>query len=545
MIKAGIIILFLTCLLASLSRGAVILPLILPEPEEIDEAFREGLIDYEQYQALLEISRLGRLDHTDSVYIADFHDLLIGFSPNPIYAPQTDSINFDSTAAEEAPDQITASILYRQYQKLDVVDEKKRLLRVKSGNSRLRFYGEFETAYSGLKKWGRRNLTYTTSSAEYEVDVGIGSFRDEFGMGLVYGYHGQLLEKEDSPDELEKILFPRYGGSNGLAVTATNDASQYRFVFDMDRNGEHVKRFLGLSGTLPYTDQAVTISAAYGLLRNRSDDRTIDAVYMSLYDRITQRVGSFKYEVALALLEGNLFSAISSNLRRRSHKSTFQLSFWHYDGRFPSWFSGGPSSRRYRTIYEDAIELSYHDRFAGESGGIARSDLEISNNMRLLTLVGYSWRDVGDNRFEGRTGVTKFWRKRYSAGVDFYWRVDNVDFNQHTQKRLQIQLIRQSGFLSTRAVVGHRLDDQTRNDNLFVYIENRVKERYGELKLFFKLDRLEPGKLQNNYLYFSISHQTSLSHRLNSYIKYTYRYRRGQPEDNYGVLRWDFNYEIR
>lgn len=518
-------------------------PVIIPEPEEAFEAFQEGLIDYELYQALLEMSRSSHPEKSDSPYFITLSELLTGFSVNPSFITPVDTITVTKIKLTDRERNRGGSLLFRQYHRLRGDIDNQQLTRLRGEYGEFVVYGEYENEYSGNHKWGRRYLTYSTSLLNSDLELTLGGFSETFGLGLIYGYHGQLLSKVDVSGKWEHFLFPRYGGSNGIRGLIENDKNEYLFLYDVDRNIEFEKQLIGAS-IVRKESLRLNFSVAHGMLKRSDGGISSRATLFSIGGDPSFGRNRFNYELAMAVKEDEFYPAGAATLRARKDGVSVYLEGWSYHASYPSWFSGGPSSRRYRTLIVDELELSYRDRFSGETGGVGKTTFAVSDNLQLSTLTGYYWRAVNDNRVESRLGVKNEFGRGYSVKFDIYWRNDESIIENKEQRRTQLELNRKSGNFFARSVIGHRYERYNKRDDYMVFFECRVQEKYGQLRLTCKIDRLHLQKLSNDYSYLSIAHDTAINKNLTSYIKYTFRYRRGEPESSYGVIRWDLNYRI-
>lgn len=518
----------------------------VPDPEEIYESFQDGFIDYNDYLTLLEISRRQILSAADSAFIRQFPDLMAGLSTNPLIAvTEGEKIETKSRKEEIPVKKYSQNALFRQYHRFSKDDDRKWLLRLRNSYGRYTIYGEYEEAYSGRQKWDRRYIDFDAGKKHgYQIGVRVGNFNDEFGLGLIYGYHGQLLSHSDDPGDMERFLYPGYGGSNGVRLIATKGKGHYKIVFDSDRNEDFRKEHGAVSIPMRLINHDFQLSGGWGQLTNRADNVSVGSGRLSLYGKSGAKKSIVEYEFAMAEIDGKAKVAAALNSRWQKLATRLNLSGWHYDNKFPSWFSGGPSSRRYRTIELDEIDLSFSDRFAGESGLVARVVHNLSTKSTLNSAFGYAWRGHDDNRLEIRLGLAYKPAKIYRLKIDFYRREDNSYFENRHIYKTQIDLVRSETDSRIRLVMGHRYDRYGERDDFLVFLEGRFVEKFGRLIVSIKVDRIDFRDLINRYTYFALAHETKIGSGFRSYVKYSYRYRRGTPQNSYGMLRWDIAWDI-
>lgn len=531
--------LFIEVLVAAVVANEIA-SVVVPDPEEIAEAFENGFLDYEDYRALLEISTEGCLSREDTLFLLQFPDLLTGYTTNTEFNQDDLSLGASSPAKPTVSVSRTHGLLLRHDQKLTTQMQSRQLGRIHAARGPCRYYGEWQWESDGVMHPGRRFIEYRFVHADdTAARLTIGSFNDRFGMGLLYGYHGQLFRKAAVGDGLEGFLFPRYGGSNGLRLTLGSGNKKPVIIYDTDRNEEFVKHFIGAAVPVSIGSQPVKVSAAYGLLRARGSHASVEAAYLSGTGGVKSNTTAAQYELATAVRDGTMTTALAGEGRVKRGKGTVTVSAWRYGDGYPAWFSGGPSSRRSRTSTVDEITLSWSDRYGGETGGAIRVKQEMTGRVSLHTTFGYAWRGESDYRAEALMGITGKVTARYRVKLDCFWRRDNLYSGERGQRRIQMELVRQQATMRTRIVVGHRLDQSNNRDDFLFFAEQKISGRYGTMTMTGKLDRFQPDDIKTQAVYLTVGHQAAVSGRLGSAVKYSYRYHRGSSSGTYGQFRWD------
>lgn len=517
----------------------------VPDPEEIYEAFQEGFIDYRDYQELLEISRSEFLSPIDSVYLMQFPDLLAGFSSNPLFEAD-DVVELAAPQIEKRVTVRRQSLLFRQYNRFNRLSQRKRLYRMRGTYGRWAYNGEVENGYSGSQRWSRRYVNYGFAIGSVtDCLLTIGNFKEQFGMGLIYGYHGQLLSKSSERSEIEQLTYPHYGGGNGVLFTAGMAAGQVKILYDTDRNEDFEKKLIGLSLPILKSSIELQLSCIYGRLTNRKTGAMEATSGISAYGHLEKKGVKAGWNLAVAEAGGRFPAAGAMKISWKRRQVRLNIDGWTYYRHYPTYFSGGPSSRRSHTLYHDQLDLSYSDRYSGESGIIVRTSCPLSGRMRFHSAVAYAWREFDDDRIEARIGVKNRLSGDYAAKINCYWRSDRLYSNAREHRRVQLEIIRYGTIIKTRLVMGHRIETNNDRDDFLVMAESRLSNRWGTLVLLCKFDQLQPDDLKNRYLYMTGSYDTELGRSLRSSLKYTYRYRRGEPGNCYGTIRLDLKWVIQ
>ncbi|MCP4703069.1 MAG: hypothetical protein GY865_00540, partial [candidate division Zixibacteria bacterium] len=224
-------------LTANLTLGRTIGSEIYPTEEELYEAFLFGDIDYQTYLNLIEIFNTG-IDSTNLYLIEEI--------PNIDYYWGVDSqIDSDLEKEQTKPfveekessltDKLSGSAKWTRYQKLDDTGQNKNRIYIKSQLSQnwsFKLNGLDE--YSGHQECSFRSLNYKSDRGTIRKMI-IGNYTARFGLGLTVGYRGRLFSK-DYLSPVETLLFPDYGGFNGLYAEGGPRKNRVKWLFHYDKN---------------------------------------------------------------------------------------------------------------------------------------------------------------------------------------------------------------------------------------------------------------------------------------------------------------------
>ncbi len=516
----------------------------VPGPEEIYEAFAEGFLDYQDYRELLEISRSDFLTPEDSAYLRQFPDLLAGLSSNAIFNANDDDVVIPKP--EMLPSKRwRQSALIRQYERIDQNDRREQLYRISGSYDRAAYYGEMEHEYSGVNKWSRRYIQYQFAVGESRLGrIAIGNFKERLGLGLIYGYHGQLFSKSSERDKTERFLYPNYGGGNGILLTYGLRAGDIKMLYDTDRDDEHVKKVAAISVPFDLRWHHLTLSALHGRLDRRDSDPSEGVSMISISGRAKAPSRQVEWELAVADNHNRfpMAGAIKVDWRRRQMRLIIEA--WSYDSLYPAYFCGGPSSHRSLTRHLDDLDFSYGDRYSGETGVVIKTSYPIIQKIRFNSAVGYTRRDFDDDRIETKMGLKRKVVGDYTAKIVCYWRSDHLYSDIRKQSRIQFEITRSGTKVEGRLVMGHRFEQYNDRRDYLLLAETKMSGRWGKLAFLGKFDRLQPNDGRNQYMYLTGVYETGLGKYLRSYIKYTYRYRRDEPANSYGLVRVDLKWII-
>ena len=512
------------------------LRLYIPQPEEIEEAYSAGLIEYIEYQELLEIIDRAELSRADSLFIQSYADLLIGLSSSLDEHPAEVTANtkdFDQTSAGIS---LTGGALTRNNMSLDDQHDIDRLHRLELQAGDFSVAGHYASTGSGYTKWARREISYRLQNVHGRpFGIEVGNYKTQFGLGLIYGYHGQLLSKDAHRDNVEKLLYPNYGGGNGALVSW----GRAGLLVDVDHNEEYRSRFMGLSAPFAIGTMPLAVTSGMGEIEAGGVGIIQRAYFLSLSGQYNLPQ-PLSFELAAAHWLDNIQIALAGTAKWKSQSSAATITGWHYSEDYPSFFSGGPSSRRSRSLEIEELNFSYSNRRAGETGVRVNSSYRLDPRRKIEAAVLYGNRGYLDNRVEGRLGLTQALSSTYIGRIQIYYRRDDDPSDEKLTERLQGDIKRRAGALESRLALGYRFDRHSGRNNFMIFLENKLANRIGKYYLLCKFDRIEPGQLQNNYMYVALSFEANIATGLTSLIKYSRTYSR-DGFDTPGTVRWDLS----
>jgi hypothetical protein len=493
----------------------------------------------------MEISTAASLTPADSLFLLQFPDLVAGLPANPLMNPDEGSERDISPIAPSRYHLQRQELLFRQNNPLGTAGENQRFCRIHGRPGRWAYHGELESQSSGDPQWRRRAVEYNVrSDSGMAARLAIGNFKETIGLGVMYGYHGRLFSKSADTKSTEGFIYPSFGGANGVLAAIANRHREMLILYDTDRNEQFSKQMAAVSVPLTHRSFTITVSGGYGHLRNRSLDKTQSAVFLSLHGEKKTPGLVISGETVVSHFKDRFPPAAALNVAWNRAGASARFTGWTYRADYPSFFAGGPSSRRTHAERLDDIDLSFNDRYRGETGVILKSTQPLTSRLQFNSAICYAVRDFNDDRGEVRLGLTRSLDDTHRLKIGCYWRRDRLYSDRYLQRRVQIEIIRLAGGARSRLALGHRYDSNLGRDDFLVLVENRWAASWGILGLICKLDRLRPQALQNEYLYVTAMYETRLNRYLASVVKYSYRYRRDVQDDRYGLIRWDIRCEI-
>lgn len=534
-----ITVVLLLYFLTDFTQGQTLGSEIYPTEDELYEAFLIGQIDYQTYLNLQEIFLTG-IDSTEMYLIEEI--------PNINYFQKYDSGEHSDLEEEQTrpylsaqigvpKDELSGSVNWKRDQKLD-----------KSGHDRSRIYIKSQLSpnwsfklngndeYLGHQEFSYRSLNYNSQRGMIRKLI-IGNFTTRFGLGLTVGYRGRMFDKDYFSAE-ETLLFPDYGGFNGLYAEGGPRKNRVKWLLHYDKND-----------TTKIRSSALHLSKRYGLYR-------IEGTLMGsvVNNRLTQK--EFRqYQIGLLLgysgdeIEIAIEAALPKNNSNKSSKNnqaavaemtykrndfSYKFSAWYYGQNYINLFGGGRSGDLYRTVEIEAVEFDYRDRRNNQRGFLVRTSTSLSDQ----TNADMSLSIYGSSRYERfvemQTSLEKTISKRTRLRIYYEMYRKEKSGQVSTENRLKLEYNYKSRQFSLKSFFGYTYENAQKQylSQLFsLKVKNKILK---EIEFWVNFGRINIETSNIDYFYCYIKEMAEITETISIAVKYRYRYNRrfSKPEES-------------
>jgi hypothetical protein len=500
---------------------------IYPTDDELFEAYLLGDIDYQTYLNLVEIFEIG---------VDSSNQYLLDEIPYYNYFNQVFPDTTESEKKEEAEpfirlprvrktEGISGSLGGRYFQELkeDGRQKSQYQWRLYFPN-KWSFEGRCDGDYDGNYLFRRRTLTYKNNRGFIKKFV-VGNFTARYGLGLTTGYRGKLLSK-DAAETGRSVIFPDYGGFNGIYVQAGRYEDAIRGLIHYDQNDtmrieaaavDFLRRYRQFQG------EFIVLGAALKNRINKSSYNQYQIGACLQYRGETIRSGG---EICWQNKGRAAIPALLTETEYRDGSLDLRLAGWRYDREFVNLFGGGRSGYYYDKIEIEEIDFEYRDRRAGEQGIFFTGDSKIGNNYSVATsLLLY-----GRNRYE-RTGRLSFSLEGVINSTSLlrlhYLRQERDELSGNESYHIiRTEYRRQGAKYFIRSYLGYNID---RREDDFISYFIRLKglsPGLGRIELWMNVDRINVNTKRVDYLYMFIRETVRTLNNFELAAKYSFRYNR-------------------
>ncbi len=498
---------------------------IYPSDAELYEAYRNGEIDYQTYLNLLEIFENG-VDSTELYLLEEI--------PNISYFQRTWPEIFSRVETEQK-EPFMAPVVKPKLRRISGYFKVHNTLKLEeNGPGRSYYYlkskmpGGWSTnlklsrGYDGTYEWSRRSLSYRIRRGTIRK-IMFGNFNARFGLGLSVGYRGALLSKDDSFAN-ETILFPDYGGYNGIYIESGRRHDGVKVIGHFDKNSTHRFRMAAVDIMKKYGGLRWEGIVLGGILENRATGREFR--YYQLGTFLNYVYGDYEaaIEVAFPQYASSVVPAVIFESSYADYPIRLRLSGWHYADDYLNLTGGARSGSHSRQIEIDSLDFEYRDRRNNQRGILLRAE----SNLTRTVLHDISLSLYGNSRFEHFsrmvTGLEYNPDDVSTIRLEYGYKKNKLDEERLTDNEIRTEYRFKNHKFNWRSHIGYSEDKYDRR-YLSVFSGFRVKHSgIGEAEIWCNFDKINVTDGGIDYLYMYVREKLAVMEFFDMMVKYSYRY---------------------
>lgn len=535
----------LVILLAGSVVGQELSTDVYASEDEIREAFENGDISFEQYIRLLEIIIHG-VDSTN-LYLFDEIPNLLFLQKLKLSLDhpqeQIQKIAFKPAVDSRIPSQrrLSGKIGYQFRQMLEEGEQSwyrswADLRWAETVRARFRV----DRNKSGIERFVSRSLAYSPENSIVKT-ITLGSFTTRFGLGTLFGYHGKRFDFSEAID-VESFLYPDYGGYNGLLIKSQTGSLAASGLVSFKRDADYSHLATGLLVQSRGKNHRPGLQIGLNRLTNRQTEAALDIPMVGILDSYHYRNGYVAAEIGRQF--GPDIRAGASVVEGRHRFGTAELRFtgWHYSDRFADLTAGSKAGYSSHRDTLAAVGFVYSNRRAGQTGLLAKTIVELSDNLRLSSGVLLSKRAPGDTRRQFSSSLIKEIDPNWMLQLIYQgdWRSQPGGSNhQNTKQRLRLEAKFRSASTSARCYIGY-LTQGSDHDHVSFFVSLwRQLTPISRVQLWTNFGEIDSGQLQYAYLF--VKGDWHLWDGLRAAVKLSNTYRRNRDEKHQTQLMFEMN----
>ncbi|UCE24576.1 MAG: hypothetical protein JSU74_00570 [Candidatus Zixiibacteriota bacterium] len=518
---------------------------IFPSEDEIFNALRSSEITYRQYLILQELITNG-LDSTNFYLLDEIPNLsYFRLDTNSLRTSleQEQQSTFTGKSGVRPQVQTVAGTITHRYDRY--ADENSRSRYITS--ARVGF-GKNVTAdvklrreYSGRERITSRTVTYKGENVVL-CELVIGSYSKRLGLGTVFGYRGKILPFSDDLDG-ESLLFPDYGGHNGIAAQLSLSKIQLQALGSVIRNEDY--RLTSAAGMAQFGNARWIPRVLLGInrLENRATDQAITDIKYGVNAHYDYAGGYNSVEITGQTGQRESFGAIVTEGRHRFRKAEIRYAGWMYSDDYIDLTGGSKGAGLYRYDHLGGVDFEYSTKRSSQQGGLVKTIIGIPGQIELSNSVLYASLTADTINAQWLVELT---RKLglISVNLSRLSRATTRGAVKLLKRQTRLTARFSTGKLYIRAYLGYNTESAER-DFLSVFVRLRYKlQSYGEIELWSNASQIDHGWGRIDYWYGYIRNSFQSIGHLKAAVKLSHTYRRASQDSDQTVLSLELSWQF-
>jgi hypothetical protein len=524
--------------LASFSWAQELSTSVFPSEDELLEALHLGEIDIYQFMILQEIITQG-IDSTNS-YLLDEIPNLSFFVPQP-QSPTT-SLETEQTTPFAKPavkiKTVGGTFSHQYYRELEQQERSRYRM-----TGRLNFRDNFETSFklnrefSGRERFVSRRFSYRNDRGKLH-EVTLGNFSARLGLGTVFGYRGKLLDFSDRIGQ-ESLLFPDYGGYNGVFSHANIDHIDVKALASVNRDSSHTLVSTGGMVSLKAAPFEPAVIIGLNHLKNRSNGNDLNDFKYGLNSMYRYRTGYLSLEFSAQAGERSSFGALLAEGRHRFSQAEIKYAGWIYNDDYLDLTGGSKAGSLRHQITLDDVDLTFSDKRSGQEGGMLKSIVLLDEKLQWVNSLTYAGRNKDTLDFQFLSALVEEINRSFEFRLDYLNKTKRriiTDQRELMEQRMRLEARFRTGDLFARSYIAYNTESGLGD---FVSFFLNVKYRWvprGSVELWSNLAQVDAKDAAVDYWYVYVRNEQYLFNGLMAAIKLSHRYDRKAGEKHYTVV---------
>jgi len=497
--------------------------------EDLEEAFRNGEINFSQLITLQELIRFG-IDSSSLYFLDEIPNLSHFLKSKQLPQPElreNQKTHFIKRA--EQSKQVSAIVSHFFSKKLTANQQSRYRTSIKlNSNNSITTLLRLHREYSGSERLVYRSVRYKPPSGLLKNLI-VGNYSNRLGLGTLFGYRGKLFSYSKEFDS-ESLLFPDYSGHNGFSMRFKSESFGSNVVFSHQRDSTH--RLTVLAGAFEYLESNFRPMLLFSSseLHNRNTDESMIFYKYGVGSRYEYESGYNRSEIIMQTETSTSLAAAVTEGRHFFGTAEIKYAGWIYDDDFIDISSGSKRATLSSTAEIEKVGFRYSNRRSGQQGVLLKTIVQPAEDISLVNSIVFAKSKNDEYNFEFLTALTRSLNSSLRLRFDFLSRIKSRIENEITTRRTRAELKFQSSQINIRTYLAY--NTKTAADDymsLFVNFRFETKE-LGRLKVWVNLREYNHNTNQVDYWYAYIENKNDLFENLSVSVKFSHSYRRENKE---------------
>ncbi len=382
--------------------------------------------------------------------------------------------------------------------------------------------------FSGRERLMRRYVAFHNKEGLLREMI-VGSFSRRLGLGSVVGYRGKLLNYSDRLGR-ETILFPDYGGSNGLFLKLVKDNLRIDMLSSVQRDANHSLTTHAVQIMHQTKQTKVYLIGAINKVDRRATSLSFDNSALAVGSSYNYSNGKFWFESSWQF--DNRLDPVALIIEGRHNLKNAEILYagWVYGDSYVDLSGDSKAGNMTRRLDLENVDLRYSNKRTGVEGGMVKTVLEPVSGWQVVTSAVIS--SLNKDTINGQllTAIVRKISPQWSIRLDHLNKTrhradDNVNVDD-VNRRTRFETKYSSGNSVIRAYIAY-LTASGKDDRLAFFIRWHIKTAsLGKIDVWSNMARLNAREGMINYWYVYIDNSQRINSSMSTGVKVSHRYNR-------------------
>ncbi len=522
---------------------------VFPSEDELREALESDLISWPQYLTLEEIFSYGidsgtsyLLDEIPNLsFFRRVEDSLVA----PLERDQREPFLTHEHASSSVLAPISGNFSYRYYQRLEEAETSWYRSRGDiciAEKYRVGFRINKET--SGRERFVGRELSYCSRTGTLR-ELTAGSYTARLGLGTIFGYAGKALDYSQSIDR-ESLLYPDYGGYNGLHLRAQSGCLSTEALASLNRDSTHRLTSLGFFAGLQRGDMRPGVIVGYNRLVNRTSGAAAEMVSLGLFGQYDYDRGYCAAEVSRQTGEQSDAPAAVVEGRHCFGKAELRYSGWVYGDDFIDLTAGSKAGNLTQTSGITPVEFEYSNKRAGQKGVLLKTVVLLRSNFEFSNALIYTGRGSDNANLQFASGLIHRCSRGFQLELEYIFKERRRQStgvpDVRTRHGLKLQGRFSAAKLTGRSYIAYDAENEEEGHASLFTTAKYGLDTEARLEVWVNLGQVTADGLQYSYAY--VRGLQRLAGNLDAAVKLTHRYRRSSDNKTLVTISFELSADL-
>lgn len=452
--------------------------------------------------------------------------------------------SFINNTPKKAMSNITGSLSYKYYQFIEENPDTKYNNTLKLNYNNIFFSDlKLRREFSGRERITYRNLKYINNKSIIK-NISIGNFTKRLGLGTIFGHRGKLLSFSRDINN-ESLLFPDYGGYNGMYGLAEYNNFRMQTLFSHNRDENISLTSYGIMLTNYTASFQPGLILGVNKIKNRDSKNIVNDIKIGMNYSYKYKGGSNSFEAAYQGGDNKNLAAIVTEGRHRFKDAVIKYAGWAYHDNLIDISAGSKSLYLSSRDTLDQIDYTYSNKRAGQKGMLLKTIIALNTNSKFTNSLLYGRKNRDSLEVQWLTIFTQKISRQLLLSVTYlskYKKLNKINSpGDNIKRQTKIEMRYRTNKIYWRNYIGY-YTQSAKKDYLSIFSNIKYeKSDSAIIELWLNVGKIDLKNWLLDYWYGFIRNELKLATNIKTAVKLSHTYNRNSDMKNRTLLSFELN----